>query len=317
MVSGEVSSREATEACLGRIDEVNPAVNAVVTVVADRAMDAAAEADQALVDGGPRGPLHGLPIAHKDLALTKGIRTTSGSPIFADFVPDEDELFVQRIRDAGAIVVGKTNTPEFGAGSQTFNEVFGARATRTTCRGPAVGPRAARRRPWRRGMVPIADGSDLADRYATPPASATSWGSVPPGSRAIVARGRQPVQVWAVDGPDGLARWRTPPCCCRAWRARRPRCRCPARTGRRVRASAGRRARRARGGVGARRAARCPSIRTCARSCTPPAPPSRPWGAARTKRSPTCAAPATCSSRCARTRSPPISDRCSPCTGTG
>ena len=97
-----------------------------MTLVADQAMERAREADEALAHGRAVGPLHGLPIAHKDLQPTNGIRTTFGSPIFKDFVPVEDSLIVERLRRAGAIVVGKTNTPEFGAGSQTFNPVFGA-----------------------------------------------------------------------------------------------------------------------------------------------------------------------------------------------
>ncbi len=122
---GEVSAREVLDAHLARIDLLGPQLNAVVTRVDDAARRAAVAADEAFTRSGPVGPLHGLPVAHKDLALTAGIRTTFGSPIFADFVPDEDALIVERMRAAGAITVGKTNTPEFGAGSQTFNPVFG------------------------------------------------------------------------------------------------------------------------------------------------------------------------------------------------
>ena len=97
-----------------------------MTLAPDRAVDAARRPTTRSRAASSLGPLHGLPIAHKDLALTAGVRTTFGSPIFADHVPDEDELFVERIRAAGAVVVGKTNTPEWGAGSHTFNPVFGA-----------------------------------------------------------------------------------------------------------------------------------------------------------------------------------------------
>jgi amidase len=122
----ELSAREVLDAHLARIERTNPAVNAIVTLLPDRARAQANDADDALARGEAPGMLHGLPIAHKDLVSTAGIRTTLGSPIFADWVPDEDDLLVERIREAGAILIGKTNTPEFGAGSNTFNTVFGA-----------------------------------------------------------------------------------------------------------------------------------------------------------------------------------------------
>src|SRR5262249_38246556 len=121
-----------------------------------------------LAKGAPAGPLHGLPHAVKDLALTSGVRTTFGSPIYKDFVPAEDTLFVERLKSAGAIVIGKTNTPEFGAGSQTFNAVFGV--TRTpfdltkTCGGSSGGAAVA----LACGMVPLADGSDLGGSLRNP-----------------------------------------------------------------------------------------------------------------------------------------------------
>ncbi len=114
---GKLSARETLEAHLAQIERVNPKVNAIVTLasVADQARQSAFEADEAQAKGWPLGPLHGLPTAHKDLQPTKGIRTTFGSRIFKDFVPDQDSLLVERVRSAGAILVGKTNTPEFGA----------------------------------------------------------------------------------------------------------------------------------------------------------------------------------------------------------
>src|SRR5205085_6236813 len=120
-----VSSREVVAAHLSRIEAINPRVNAIVTLAAERALQRAQAADDRLARGEPIGPLHGLPIAHKDLQATAGIRTTFGSPIFRDHVPAADSPLVARLRRAGAIVIGKTNTPEFGAGSQTFNPVFG------------------------------------------------------------------------------------------------------------------------------------------------------------------------------------------------
>jgi amidase len=120
----KLSAREAMAAHLKQIDRVNPKVNAIVTLVAEMATEAAAQADEMQARGDRLGPLHGLPVAHKDLIDTRGIRTTFGSPLFRDNVPTEDNIIVERMRRAGAIIVGKTNTPEFGAGSQTFNTVF-------------------------------------------------------------------------------------------------------------------------------------------------------------------------------------------------
>jgi amidase len=118
--------------------------------------------------GDELGLLHGLPVAHKDLELTAGIRTTMGSPLFSDFVPTEDGLVVQRMRAAGAVTIGKTNTPEFGAGSQTFNPVFGVTRnpydTGTTCGGSSGGAAVA----LATGMVSIADGSDMGGSLRNP-----------------------------------------------------------------------------------------------------------------------------------------------------
>jgi len=117
----DLSAREALSAHLKQIERVNPSVNAIVTLIAEQALDHAQRADDDLARGAPLGPLHGLPIAHKDLQPTRGVRTTFGSPIYKDFIPTADSLLVERARQAGAILLGKTNTPEFGAGSQTFN----------------------------------------------------------------------------------------------------------------------------------------------------------------------------------------------------
>ncbi len=164
----QVSARQVMEAHLAQIGRVNPQVNAVVTLVAQRAMDQAALADERLARGQEVGPLHGLPIAHKDLFLTRGIRTTFGSPIDKDFVPDEDALIVERAAHAGAITLGKTNTPEFGAGSQTYNEVFGATLnpydTTKTCGGSSGGAAVA----LACGMTPLASGSDMGGSLRNP-----------------------------------------------------------------------------------------------------------------------------------------------------
>ena len=170
-----LAAEELMSRFLARIGEVNPAVNAIVTLDPEAALEGARAADAALVRGGePAGPLHGLPIAVKDLTPTRGLRTTFGSPIYRDFVPEEDALYVARLRAAGAIVIGKTNTPEFGAGSQTFNPVFGATknpyATGRTCGGSSGGAAVA----VACGMLPLADGTDMGGSLRNP----ASWANV-------------------------------------------------------------------------------------------------------------------------------------------
>jgi amidase len=166
--SRELSAVEVMDAHLARIERVNPELNAIVTLDADGARSAAAAADRALAEGRAPGPLHGLPIAVKDLEDTAGMRTTYGSTIYRDHVPAEDALLVARLRRAGAIVIGKTNTPEFGAGAQTFNRVFGATRNpfdRSRTPGGSSGGAAAA---VAAGMVPFADGSDLGASIRNP-----------------------------------------------------------------------------------------------------------------------------------------------------
>lgn len=167
--SRDVSAVEVMEAFLDQIERVNPRVNAIPTLRPRGELLAEARAkDAALARGEIAGPLHDLPHAVKDLEETKGIRTTYGSPLFRDYVPESDALFVERLRRAGAILIGKTNTPEFGAGSQTFNTVFGP--TRNpydlskTCGGSSGGAAVS----LACGMVPVADGSDLGGSLRNP-----------------------------------------------------------------------------------------------------------------------------------------------------
>src|SRR5256714_8369812 len=166
----KLSAREALAAHLKQIERVNPKVNAIVTLVAEPATEAAAKADEMQAHNATLGPLHGLPVAHKDLLDTKDIRTTYGSPLYKDYVPTEDDIVVERIRRAGAITIGKTNTPEFGAGSQTFNKVFGATHNpydlSKTCGGSSGGAAIA----LACGLAPVATGSDTGGSLRNPAA---------------------------------------------------------------------------------------------------------------------------------------------------
>lgn len=166
----EVSALEVLRAHVDRIERTNPGVNAIVTRSFEQAEADARRIDERLGRGEDPGPLAGLPVAHKDLVQTRGVRTTFGSPLFADFVPDFDAAIVERLKAAGAVSVGKTNTPEFGAGSQTFNPVFGATRnpwdTARTCGGSSGGAAVA----LACGMVPLADGSDLGGSLRNPAA---------------------------------------------------------------------------------------------------------------------------------------------------
>ena len=166
-----VSATEVMRAFIARIERVNPQVNAIVTFLPERALAEAMRLDRRLARQGGAdglGPLAGLPIAYKDLVATRGIRTTLGSPVYRDQVPKDNALLVDRLQGAGAITLGKTNTPEFGAGSQTFNAVFGT--TRNpydltkTCGGSSGGAAVA----VACGMLPFADGSDLASSLRNP-----------------------------------------------------------------------------------------------------------------------------------------------------
>lgn len=164
----EVSVREVVTAHLEQIEKVNPKVNAIVTLTAEQALADADYADSAIMRGESLGMLHGLPIAHKDMQLTKGIRTTFGSPIYENFIPDKNSLVIERIKNAGAITLGKTNVPEFGAGSQTFNTVFGATKNpydlSKTCGGSSGGAAVG----LASGFMSIADGSDMGGSLRNP-----------------------------------------------------------------------------------------------------------------------------------------------------
>ncbi len=197
VASGELSARELLAAHLARIDAVNPDVNAIVTLVAEQAEAWALAADEKQARGEPLGRLHGLPIAHKDAVMTAGIRSTMGLEVLAEHVPTADDLLVARVRAQGAITIGKTNMPEAGAGSHTFNPVFGATRNpydRTrSCGGSSGGAGVA----LATGMVPLADGSDMGGSLRNP----ANWNNVV-GLRPSV--GRVP-SVSATSGWDSLS----------------------------------------------------------------------------------------------------------------
>jgi amidase len=163
----KLSAVEVMRAFIAQIERVNPKVNAIVTFLPEQALAAAKKIDSKSKTV-KRGPLAGLPIAYKDLVATKGIRTTQGSKVYEKAVPTENHAIVDRLSQAGAITLGKTNTPEFGAGSQTFNAVFGATKNpydlSKTCGGSSGGGAVA----VACGMLPFADGSDLAASLRNP-----------------------------------------------------------------------------------------------------------------------------------------------------
>jgi amidase len=199
----QISPVELLACCRARIERINGSVNAFVATCWARAEAEARTAEQAVMAGEELGALHGLPIGIKDLAFTEGLRTTRGSPQFADFVPQADERQVAAVRRAGAIVVGKTNTPEFGAGANTVNPVYGATGNPfdpdKTCAGSSGGSAVA----LATGMVPLATGSDMGGSLRNPAAYCgvvgfrPSPGAVPHELRPI---GWSPL---AVQGPMG------------------------------------------------------------------------------------------------------------------
>ena len=180
----QVSSREVMAAYLAHIAAVNPACNAIVAQQDEGAlMREAATADAALARGESRGWMHGMPQAPKDLAMTRGIRTTYGSPIFKDNVPASDSVVVARVRDAGALLIGKTNTPEFGLGSHTFNPVYGATRNPYDPSRSAGGSSGGAAAALALRMLPVADGSDFGGSLRNPAAYCNVFGMRPSTGR--------------------------------------------------------------------------------------------------------------------------------------
>jgi amidase len=164
----EISARELLDLHLARIAEVNPDVNAVVSLDEERARTRAAEADEETASGATLGALHGLPHAFKDTHEVAGWRTTFGSPLRADYVPKRDDLIAERIRGAGVVTIGKTNVPEWAAGSHTFNPVFGTTRNPYDLTRSAGGSSGGAAAALASGMVPLADGSDMGGSLRNP-----------------------------------------------------------------------------------------------------------------------------------------------------
>ena len=199
----DVSARELLEAHLDRLDRINPTVNAVVTLDAEGARAAADAADAALAAGEPVGPLHGLPVAHKDTHATGGMRTTWGSPLHAETVPLRDELVVARLKAAGAIRVGKTNVPEFAAGSHTFNPLFGATHNPYRHGLSAGGSSGGAAAALASGLVPLAEGSDMGGSLRNPAGFCNVVGLRPTPGRVPTWPAPMAWSTLSVQGPMG------------------------------------------------------------------------------------------------------------------
>ncbi len=197
----EVSALELLQAHLEQIEAINPQLNAIVTYLPEQARERAQAADAKQARGEELGVLHGLPIAHKDLFETAGMRTTMGSPVFADYVPEADDLIIARLKAAGCISLGKTNVPEFGAGSHTFNPVFGATKNpydlSRTCGGSSGGAAVA----LAAGMLPIADGSDMGGSLRNPASFNNVVGLRPTPGRVPRYPKADAWSLLSVDGP--------------------------------------------------------------------------------------------------------------------
>jgi amidase len=199
----EISARELVDAHLDRIDRLNPALNAVVTLDAEGARAAADAADAVLASGADVGPLHGLPVAHKDTHATGGMRTTWGSPLHADTVPARDELVVARLKAAGAIRIGKTNVPEFAAGSHTFNPVFGVTHNPYRHGLSAGGSSGGAAAALAAGLVPLAEGSDMGGSLRNPAAFCNVVGLRPTPGRVPTWPAALGWSQLSVQGPMG------------------------------------------------------------------------------------------------------------------
>jgi amidase len=168
MRDGTLAVAEVLAAHIERIQQANPTINALVALDLDKAMDHATHLDRRWISNTDKGPLYGLPTAHKDILPTKGVRTTRGSKLFVDDVPAVDHIVVERMKNAGALTLGKTNVPEFGLGSHTFNEVYGLTRNPYDPTKSAGGSSGGAAAALAAGMIPIADGSDTGGSLRNP-----------------------------------------------------------------------------------------------------------------------------------------------------
>lgn len=187
---GDLSPVTVVDALLDRIEARNDRTNAFVTVTETRAREAAKRAEAALESGTPLGPLHGVPVAIKDLDDVAGVRTTHGSKLFEDSIAEETDPFVHRLRDAGAIVIGKTNTPEFGLGCTTDNRVVGPTGTPFAPDRIAGGSSGGAGAALADGLVPIAQGSDTGGSIRTPASCCGVYGLKPSFGRVPITDSR-------------------------------------------------------------------------------------------------------------------------------
>ena len=204
----QLSAGELLAAHLAQIERLNPRINAICTLDAGGAATAAAAVDAELAAGAVPGPLAGLPVAVKDLVDVAGLPTTRGSPIFRDAVADRDDLMVQRMRAAGAVIVGKSNVPEFGAGSHTFNTVFGVTRNPWDLGRSAGGSSGGGAAAVTSGMVAVADGSDYGGSVRNPPNFNSVVGLRPTPGRIPKVPGGDPLrgdpwETLSVLGPMG------------------------------------------------------------------------------------------------------------------
>ena len=173
----ELSALEVADAVIAHMDGVEPHVHAFCTPAPDYARAAARKVDARVQAGEDPGPLAGVPVAIKDLVCTKDLPTVSGSVAYRDFMAEEDDVVVERLRDAGALILGKTNVPEFGYSGASHNAVFEATRTRGTWSAPPAAPARARARRWRRGWGRSRSAATVAARCAFLRPSAGWWGS--------------------------------------------------------------------------------------------------------------------------------------------
>jgi amidase len=205
LAQGRPTAEEVMASYLDRIDRLNPAINAIISLRPREALLAEARArDAARNEGSPLGPLHGVPVAIKDLSEAKGVLCTYGSPLFHDYVPDFDDIQVERIRAAGAIIIGKTNTPEWGFGSHSYNPVFGVTRNPWDLSRSAGGSSGGAGAALAARLVPVADGSDMMGSLRNPAAFNNVVGFRPSFGRIPTLPGRDAyLNQLATLGPMG------------------------------------------------------------------------------------------------------------------